>query len=433
MKRKVTLSVLAILIATLIMTGYTYAYYKANVNNINQTQTAVKSNELGLIYTGISEITAENMIPGDAFTKTFSVKNTSSVEVSYNIYMENIINEFNEDLVYTLSNENGIVIEETKLPETNENKTYLKSNISINPNETHNYILKIEYKYLDTPQNENQGSTFSATVGIDAAQNKEEDVKIGGTLMATSYNSTDAFWNYRGSITKVVFENKLVPKENAIYSFDVSEEQNGSVMSYLVANEDNASKYTLYIQSNGKIMANTNSSYLFCNFQSLKAIEGLEYLDTSNVTTMLDMFYYCFSLTNIDLSTFNTSNVTDMGVMFYHCTNLTNIDLSNFNTGNVTNMRGMFGDCSHLTNLNLNNFNTSNVTNMKQMFSNCSRLTSLDIANFDMNNVTEYEYMFSSMPNSALIYVKDVAIQQKVLSSGNRPASWTTDNVIVAS
>lgn len=92
MKRKVTLSVLAILIATLIMTGYTYAYYKANVNSINQTQTAIKSNELGLVYTGITEVTAESMIPGDSFTKTFSVKNTSSVEVSYNIYMENIIN-----------------------------------------------------------------------------------------------------------------------------------------------------------------------------------------------------------------------------------------------------------------------------------------------------------------------------------------------------
>lgn len=383
MKRKVTLSVLAILIATLIMTGYTYAYYKANVNSINQTQTVIKSNELGLVYTGITEIIAENMIPGDAFTKTFSVKNTSSVEVSYNIYMENIINEFNEDLVYTLSNENGIVIEETKLPETNENKTYLKSNIPINPNETHNYTLKIEYKYLDTPQNENQGSTFSAIVGIDAAQNKEEDVKIGGTLMArTSDDSTDYFWGYKENTTKIVFENELFPKENAIATFDVSEGQNGSVMSYVVANEDDASTYTTYIQADGKIMAPEDSSALFYRFIKLNSIGGIEYLDTSKAIDMHAMFYECRSLTNLDLSHFDTSKVTNMESMFAYSFNLTNLDLSNFNITNA--------------------------------------------------NITK---MFTNILDSAIIKVKDEATQQKILnlSSSDRPASWTTDNVIVAS
>ena len=34
------------------------------------------------------------------------------------------------------------------------------------------------------------------------------------------------------------------------------------------------------------------------------------------------MFYYCNSLTNLNLSNFNTQNVTDMRSMFYECNSL---------------------------------------------------------------------------------------------------------------
>lgn len=44
----------------------------------------------------------------------------------------------------------------------------------------------------------------------------------------------------------------------------------------------------------------------------LEEIEGLENLDTSNVTDMSYMFDKCFRLTSIKLSNFNTSSATDM-------------------------------------------------------------------------------------------------------------------------
>ena len=37
------------------------------------------------------------------------------------------------------------------------------------------------------------------------------------------------------------------------------------------------------------------------------------------------MFYYCSSLTSLDLSNFNTNNVTDMRSMFYNCSSLTSL------------------------------------------------------------------------------------------------------------
>ena len=68
---------------------------------------------------------------------------------------------------------------------------------------------------------------------------------------------------------------------------------------------------------------------------------------------MSDMFSWCSSLININLSNFNTNNVTDMSWMFGRCLSLTNINLSNFNTNNVNNMWGMFYGCEKLTKNNV--------------------------------------------------------------------------------
>ena len=117
--------------------------------------------------------------------------------------------------------------------------------------------------------------------------------------------------------------------------------------------------------------------------------------DTSAVTNMSYMFYYCGYIKSLDLSNFNTSSVTDMSYMFSDCSGLTSLDLSNFNTSSVTDMGGMFNDCSGLTSLDLSNFNTSSVTSMGFMFYKCQRLKSLDVTNFNTSSVTRMDRMFS--------------------------------------
>ena len=227
-----------------------------------------------------------------------------------------------------------------------------------------------------------------------------------GTLMATTYNNTSAFWGYKENITKIVFEDNLNPHETSEdLIFDVSSEQNGSVMSYLVvndkANETDTDTYTLYIQGNGGVKANSNSSYLFYKFTKLREIEGLELLNTSKVTAMNSMFQNCSSLAELDLSHFETSNVTDMLAMFSDCSSLIKLDLSNFDTSKVTRMNQMFSDCNSLTSLDLSSFNTSSVTKMgslglgEGMFSDCSSLTELDLSHFDTSNVIDMRNMFS--------------------------------------
>ena len=110
---------------------------------------------------------------------------------------------------------------------------------------------------------------------------------------------------------------------------------------------------------------------------------------------MKNMFSWCSSLKNIDLSSFNTNNVTDMTKMFNACLSLKKLNLSNFNTYNVTNMKLMFKFCCSLKEIKFSsNFKTDNVTNMKYMFSHCSSLQDLRISHFNFNNVINMRCIF---------------------------------------
>ena len=141
----------------------------------------------------------------------------------------------------------------------------------------------------------------------------------------------------------------------------------------------------------------TNMSYMFASCSKLKSLD-MSHWDTSKVTDMSFMFYYCecSKLKSLNLSSFDTSNVTDMNNMFSHCISLTSLTFGDdFNTSKVTNMSNMFNYCNSLTSLDVSKFNTSNVTNMSYMFNSCYKLKSLDVSKFNTSKVTDMAQMFS--------------------------------------
>lgn len=145
---------------------------------------------------------------------------------------------------------------------------------------------------------------------------------------------------------------------------------------------------------------------MFQNCTSLTSINGLDQVDTSEITWMSKMFAGCSSLESLDLSNFDTAKVTEMEYMFNGCSSLTSLALSEkFNTSTVTTMAHMFNGCSSLTSLELpTNFDTSSVTNMQQMFNGDSSLTSIDLGEkFHVRNVTDLSAMFSGCSNLATI------------------------------
>ncbi|NUF99033.1 BspA family leucine-rich repeat surface protein [Lactobacillus mellis] len=149
------------------------------------------------------------------------------------------------------------------------------------------------------------------------------------------------------------------------------------------------------------VIANQNSRGLFSYLSNLKTIQGLENLDTSQVTDMSYMFYGCERLTNLDVSHFDTSQVRYMDWMFSDCYNLTSLDVSHFNTYQVIEMTRMFYYCENLADLDVSHFDTSQVTDMGMMFTGCYNLTNLDVSHFDTSQVTNMSFMFYYCENLA--------------------------------
>ncbi len=167
----------------------------------------------------------------------------------------------------------------------------------------------------------------------------------------------------------------------------------------------------------------TSCCLWFADCFYLTEIEGIENLNTQNVTDMSEMFTYCYALTSLDVSNFNTEKVTNMTDMFLGCSALTSLDLSNFNTANVMGMSSMFSGCSTLTSLDLSNFNTANVMGMSSMFSGCSTLQTIFASDkFVTDQVSGGDDMFLDCTNlkGFIDYISDSD------KNGNEYANYKT-------
>ena len=153
------------------------------------------------------------------------------------------------------------------------------------------------------------------------------------------------------------------------------------------------------IESQGTIILNQDSSYLFYGQKFLASLSGLANWNVSQVTNMRSMFSNCTGLSDLsDLANWNVSNVTNMNSLFSNCTSLSNLSgLANWNVGNVTDMSGLFSRCTSLSNLSaLANWNVGNVTSMGSLFYGCKGLSNLSaLANWNVGNVTSMSSLFS--------------------------------------
>ena len=191
--------------------------------------------------------------------------------------------------------------------------------------------------------------------------------------------------------------NKLISGHDDIVTIDyteISDVLKGRMYSLANHFEQCSSLKHIYFGERFDTSVVTDMSSMFFDCYSLEELD-LSSLDVSSVVDMHDMYLSCGSLKAIKFGEkFDTSHVTDMSSMFYGCEELTTIDLSSFSTYNVTNMNSMFRDCVKLASLDLSSFDTSHVTDMKNMFAGCGSLRSVNLSSFDTSHVTDMDYMF---------------------------------------
>ena len=163
----------------------------------------------------------------------------------------------------------------------------------------------------------------------------------------------------------------------------------------------------------------TNCYAWFQGYVNLTSIEGIEYLNTSQVTDMHNMFYNCYHLQTTDFSGFDTRKVKDMSYMFYNCDSLKSLDISNFNTSEVTDMRGMFDSCIGLTSLDLSHLNTSKVSVMASMFQSCINLLSVNLSGWDTRNVKSMTGMFKRCHSLKTLDLSGFDTREKTCTMGD--------------
>lgn len=176
---------------------------------------------------------------------------------------------------------------------------------------------------------------------------------------------------------------------------------------------------TVVFKRNFRDARPTTCSLWFGLCTNLTSIEGLENLNTSDVTSMDYMFYKCEQLHALDLSGFNTEKVENMRDMFSNCKNLETLNLSSFKTNNLTNMSEMFLECNKIAQLDLSGFNTSGVKALDLVFKNCYALEALDLSSFDTKWVTDMSSLFEYCQSLKTIYVSDRFSTFKVKNSTN--------------
>lgn len=157
----------------------------------------------------------------------------------------------------------------------------------------------------------------------------------------------------------------------------------------------------------------------FNGFEKLATIEGIENLNTNEVTTMRNMFSDCRALTELDVSGFNTANVTDMNHMFCGCRALTELDISKFDATKVKDISYMFRDCRALQTLNMSGFEASNLEKMTHPFNKCLVLADIDMSGFNTGNVKNISGLFK----------KNTTLKTVDLSGLNAPKVTNTSNM----
>jgi hypothetical protein len=158
--------VISMLFAIFLVVGLSYAYFTATVTGTTK-ETVITSGTMALEVVDGPEITVNNIIPGTTVTKTFSIKNTGTVNTNYDVYLSEVINNFVDqtDLVYSLTSSDGgyNTVSDVQVPNA---PSKIINSYAIAPNVTQNYTLTIKFLNRDLAQDDNQGKSLSAKLQL---------------------------------------------------------------------------------------------------------------------------------------------------------------------------------------------------------------------------------------------------------------------------
>lgn len=172
---KIKKSYLILIISALVLLiGVSFAYFSLEITgNDTAKYNTITTGDLKLTFTDTNALTLGDALPGDSVTKTISVKNTGTIDTSYNIIWQELTNTItNDELVIeaTCKRLNSSNTEEgtcESIPQKAVSSNKLKSNISIETGITHEYTLKLTFIDTGSTQNYNKNKSFKGKIGLE--------------------------------------------------------------------------------------------------------------------------------------------------------------------------------------------------------------------------------------------------------------------------
>jgi len=227
-KKYIILTMSILLVATVMLIGFTFAYYRTRVvGNKQEESINVTSKVLEVKYSDDkSIITAENINLGWSASKEFSVENTGDETVNFNIILDNVVNDFElEGWFYDLEQVMSDGTKEFITPGviSTDEIQLVASNISILSGEVLNYVINFYYNDTEIDQSDDMGKSMSLRINIEETLQVPIDPTIPENV-SINYYTNYPVTNYIMLSETVVYGNdytitNIIPERGELYTF----------------------------------------------------------------------------------------------------------------------------------------------------------------------------------------------------------------------
>lgn len=283
--------------------------------------------------------------------------------------------------------------------------------------ETGQKILNIEEEYVlkgEIIEFESGRKYLITENKVEYMRDLENAIIIAGGTSNSSYLQGSTTY-LRKDVELIELVNNKIISKNAIDSWDISQNKDGSVVAW-ITDDDNNNLYEWHIGANYRIKANAEMTWYFRGFTNLKNIIGLEYMDFYQTTSVSSMFGNDINLKSIDIDFSNAKNLTAIGAIFSGCRSLESVNLNSLDNTKITSLKEVFMSCEKLEYIDFSNWNIGNITNMNFLFYGCSNLKQINMSNFTVDGSLESTFYGCNI--NVKVLVKDEETKNKLLQSG---------------
>jgi hypothetical protein len=166
-KKNIIFSIVGVALFIACIIAVSYAYYTAKISVLNNDNNTVKATttNISATFTDGDALNVTNILPGESYSKTFTLENTGDVAINYKIAIKEVENTFvNTDDLEVVIEEDGKEIKKTTFPIESGS---ISDALTIASKEKKSYTITITYKDTDINQIEDSGKSISGKIFIE--------------------------------------------------------------------------------------------------------------------------------------------------------------------------------------------------------------------------------------------------------------------------